>query len=78
MKTTRLSVLQTIHSWLELVSYDHRLYPTVGEIIYDIAVQGNTDERERIISYLERWALEKSFSENAAWKILSFLKKHLK
>ena len=78
LKATRLSVLQTIHSWLELVSYDHRLYPTVGEIIYDIVLQSNTDERERIISYLKRWALEKSPSENAAWKILSFLKKHLK
>ncbi|OBQ37264.1 MAG: hypothetical protein AN485_09825, partial [Anabaena sp. MDT14b] len=78
LKATRLSVLQTIHSWLELVSYDHRLYPTVGEIIYDIVLQGNTDERKRIISYLERWALEKSPNENAAWKILFFLKKHLK
>lgn len=75
LKATRLPVLQTIHNWLELVNYDHRLYRIVGKIIYNIVVQGDQRERERIATYLKRWASEKPPHDNSAWKVLSVLKK---
>jgi len=76
LQETRLSTLEAIHNWLKRASEDHRLYPLVGQIIYDIVDLGDRREKDRIITYLKKWSAAKPPSENAAWKILSVLTKH--
>ncbi|GET37822.1 nSTAND3 domain-containing NTPase [Microseira wollei] len=77
LKVTRKLVLQEIRKWLQLVDDDpeHKLYETVGSIIFTLAAQGTGRERERITYNLEQW---KSVEQpNAANKILSKIKKYL-
>jgi hypothetical protein len=75
LKLTRKLVLEELHNWLKLVDYDHRLYPVLGRIIYTLVAQGSEREKERIFTYLSRWASVEQ--PNAVSKILSKIKKHL-
>jgi hypothetical protein len=70
--TIRKIILQELHEWCELADRDRRWYPVVGTIFYQLIIQGNEHEKERLFSHLERWSsINRS---NTAGRILSKLK----
>lgn len=75
LKPTRKLALEALHDWLEFVDDDHRLYDTLGKIIFVLIAHGTSREKERMFTYLSRWASSERL--NAAGKILSVIKKRL-
>jgi hypothetical protein len=66
-RSTRSLVLEELHRWLQLSDSDRRLYPILGRLFYQLMTQGTDHERQRLMSYLKRWAL--NAPDNTASKI---------
>jgi hypothetical protein len=73
--TTRKIILEELHEWCKLADSDRRWYPVVGGIFYQLIIQGNEHEKDRIFESLKRWS--STDNSNTASKILSKIKQHL-
>lgn len=54
--TSRKIILEEMHNWCKLADNDRRWYPVLGTIFYQLIIQGNQHEKDRIFSYLKRWS----------------------
>lgn len=71
----RKLVLEAIQNWLRIVDQDPRLYPILGQIIFQLVIRGTTRERLRILNKLEAWKMAGELQ--SARKIFSKINKEL-
>ena len=67
---TRKFILEQLGTWCELADNDRRWYPVLGTIFYQLIIQGNQHEKDRIFSYLKRWS-STSITANKIYRKLS-------
>lgn len=53
---SRKYILEELEIWCKLADNDRRWYPVLGTIFYQLIIQGNQHEKDRIFSYLKRWS----------------------
>lgn len=67
---TRKIILEQLDTWCHLADNDRRWYPVLGTIFYQLIIQGNQHEKDRIFSHLKRWS---SLTANKIYRKLSHI-----
>lgn len=75
LKATRKLILEELHLWLKLSDGDRNLYPVLGSFFYQLVIQSDKHEQERIFFYLKNWSSIQP--PNSASRILSKIESHL-